>query len=224
MGLLTTAGRRRASARGYTLVALMVGLTVMMILIAAVLPTASSQMQRSREDELIFRGSQYAEGIRVFRRRYGRYPNALRELIDARPRSIRKLWKDPMTPDGEWAVIGLVAPVQGIPPPGGPGGAGGSATPTPTPVPTASPFAGSGGRFGASPGGEVGPVTGVYSKSTKKGFRLFQGRENYNDWRFTEQTVSGSQGQGTSTTPGGLPGPGIGGGGPGSGGGGPVPK
>ena len=30
---------------------------------------------------------------------------------------------------------------------------------------------------------------GVYSTSKKKGYRLFTGRENYNEWRFTEQTI-----------------------------------
>jgi hypothetical protein len=49
-------------------------------------------------------------------------------------------------------------------------------------------------------------VTGVYSQSTKKGFKTFQGRENYNDWKFTEQTVFGAAASG-----GGAPGPGIGG-------------
>jgi type II secretory pathway pseudopilin PulG len=193
MELPTTPGRERpARSSGYTLVALMVGLTVMMILIAAVLPAVSAEMQRMREDELIFRGTQYAEGIRVFRRRYGRYPNALKEMIETRPRTLRKLWKDPMTPDGEWAVIGLTAPVIGVAPPGGPGGG----RPTPTPVPTAvpSPFGQSGGGSWGQPGsgGQIGPVTGVYSRSTKKGFRIYQGRENYNDWRFTEQTVFGT--------------------------------
>ena len=30
---------------------------------------------------------------------------------------------------------------------------------------------------------------GVYSTSKKKGYRLFAGRENYDEWRFTEQTL-----------------------------------
>jgi type II secretory pathway pseudopilin PulG len=168
----------------------MVGLTVMMILIAAVLPAVSAEMQRMREDELIFRGTQYAEGIRVFRRRYGRYPNSLKEMIEARPRTLRKLWKDPMTPDGEWVVMGVFAPTVGVNPPGGPGGL----KPTPTPTPAPDPFGHSGNGSWGQPGsgGQVGPVAGVYSRSTKKGFRIYQGRENYNDWKFTEQTVFGT--------------------------------
>jgi type II secretory pathway pseudopilin PulG len=179
----------------------MVGLTVMMILISSVLPLVSAEMQRMREDELVFRGTQYAEGIRVFRRRFGRYPNSLKEMIETKPRTLRKAWKDPMTPDGEWAVIGLVTPVAGVSAPGMPGSS--VATPTPTPAPTAvpSPF----GQSGGSGGGQVGPVTGVYSKSTAKGFRTFQGRETYNEWKFSEQTVFGA-----AAATGVMPGPGLG--------------
>lgn len=87
------AAKRRGRGGGYTLVALLVGMTVASILIAAVLPLASAQAQREKEAELIFRGLQYAEGIRVFRRRFGRYPNSLTELLEVKPRSVRRLWK-----------------------------------------------------------------------------------------------------------------------------------
>ena len=72
----------RRGAGGYTLVALLVGMTVASILIASVLPLASAQAQRDKEAELIFRGLQYAEGIRVFRRRFGRYPSSLGERAE----------------------------------------------------------------------------------------------------------------------------------------------
>ena len=68
----------RRGRGGYTLVALLVAMTVASILIAAVLPLASAQAQRDREAELVFRGLQYAEGIRIFRRRFGRIQNASR--------------------------------------------------------------------------------------------------------------------------------------------------
>ena len=77
----------------------------MMILIAAVLPMASAEAQRDKEAELVFRGFQYAEGIRNFRRRYGRYPNTLKEMFEMRPRTLRKLWKDPMTNSDKWGLI-----------------------------------------------------------------------------------------------------------------------
>ena len=174
--------------RGYTLVALVIGLTVMAILIAAVLPLASAEAQRDKEAELIFRGFQYAEGVRNFHRRYGRYPNTLKEMFEMRPRTLRKLWKDPMTNSDKWGLITAAgAPVTttrgGLPP-------GGGRVPMPTPAPTPTPptFPSAGG-LGNPSDQPPGPIMGVYSTSKKKGYRLFTGREIYSDWRFTEQTL-----------------------------------
>jgi type II secretory pathway pseudopilin PulG len=175
-------------SRGYTLVALMLGLTVMTILIASVLPLASAEGQRDREEELIFRGRQYAEAIRVFRRRFGRYPNTLKELYEIKPRSLRKLWKDPITNSDDWGLLSLVNPLQK--PPGTSGPQVSSRAPTPTPTPAAGLFGGSGAL--GPPGsalGPAGPITGVYSKSKKKAFRIYEGRDVYNEWRFSEQSL-----------------------------------
>ena len=188
----------RPGRGGYTLVALLVGITVASILIASVLPLASAQAQREREAELIFRGLQYAEGIRIFRRRFGRYPNSLKELMEVKPRSIRKVWKDPMTKDGEWGIITMVGtPVTT----GGGTSSGLKPQPTPSPRPTSppSPFGppGAGGTGLPGVGGAPpGPVMGVFSKSTEKGYRLFEGREAYNEWRFTEESLGGKSGKG----------------------------
>ena len=195
--------------RGYTLVALIVGLTVMLILIAAVLPMASAESQRDKEAELIFRGCQYAEGIRVFRRRYGRYPNTLKEMFEMRPRTLRKLWRDPMTNSDKWGLITAAgAPVSTTlaAPPGGGVAPGGGLSPTPAPSPTVSPFSTpSAGGFG-NPGDQPpGPIMGVYSTSKKKGYRMFSGRENYNEWQFTENTLLNQ----VSSVPAAPPGPGI---------------
>ena len=188
-------------SRGYTLVALMVGITVMLVAIAAILPLASAEAQRGKEEELIFRGRQYAEGIRTFRRRYGRYPNSLKEMLEMRPHTIRKLWKDPMTNSDDWGLITMTGvPLPGQPGAGGvPPGGGRAPTPTPTPAPTPtrSPF-GSGSQSAPS-----GPISGVYSKSKKKGYRIYDGREIYSEWRFTEASL------GIGPGPGSPPGPGV---------------
>lgn len=190
--------------KGYTLVILLVGMTVMSVLIAAILPLASAEVQRSKEDDLIFRGLQYAEGIRNFRRRYGRYPTSLKEMYDVRPRTLRKLWKDPITDSNDWGLITQTAgaPAQGQPvtgpgamPPGGTG-----LSPLPTPTPSASAKS----PFGTPSGTPPGPITGVYSKSKKKAYKIFQGRDVYFDWRFTESLLMGA---GTSTQT--VPGPGV---------------
>ena len=185
-------------SRGYTLVALIVAMTVMSILIAAVLPMASAESQRDKEAELIFRGFQYAEGIRTFRKRYGRYPNTLKEMFEMRPRTLRKLWKDPMTNSDKWGLITLAgAPL--ITPGGAPVSPGGGMAPTPAPTRTPGAL----GNPGDAP---PGPIMGVYSTSKKKGYRLFSGRENYNEWQFTEQTLL-TQAPGGAPVP--QPGPGL---------------
>src|ERR1700730_3946342 len=84
--------RKRANAqRGFTLVAIVIGIAILTILIAAVAPSIGVVMKRDREAELIFRGRQYARAIGLFQRRYGRYPNQLKELYENRPRTIRHL-------------------------------------------------------------------------------------------------------------------------------------
>jgi type II secretory pathway pseudopilin PulG len=199
----------RSSTRGYTMVFLLVGMTVMAVLIAAILPLASAEVQRGKEQELIFRGLQYAEGIRNFKRRYGRYPSSLKEMYTVRPRTVRKLWKDPITNSDDWGLITVTtgAPGQGLPVsgPGGvpPGGSGPRPLPTPSPTPTPS-FGGLTGMAGAPP---AGPITGVYSKSKKKSFKIYQDRDVYADWRFTEASLLGA---GVAPPSGSVPVPGPG--------------
>lgn len=94
---------------GYTLVILAVTTAVIGILLTATLPTWSTAVKREKEAELHFRGMQYAEAIRVYQNRFQSLPTKLDQLIERKPRSIRQLWKDPMTDDGEWEVIHATA-------------------------------------------------------------------------------------------------------------------
>jgi uncharacterized protein len=90
---------------GYNLVVLMVVLTLLNVAVAASLPLWSMVIRREKEEELIFRGLQYAEAIRVFNTRYGRPPVRLEELVEVRPRCIRRLWQDPLTEEGKWVIL-----------------------------------------------------------------------------------------------------------------------
>lgn len=107
----TTSARRSrpGSADGFNLVVLVMAVTVLNILLAMALPAWSKIIQREKEEELIFRGLQYAEAIRVFQLRQGRLPTRITELIEVHPRSIRQLWKNPIAEDGSW----LLMPAQG---------------------------------------------------------------------------------------------------------------
>ncbi len=184
--------RARRSAQGYSLVILMVIITVMSVMVAVALPQMDTQIQREKEEELIFRGFQYAEAIRVFQRRFGRYPVRLQELYDAKPRCIRQLWKDPMTEKGDW---GLVLVTQQMPPGArGRGAAGGQPV-----VPPGNPTGGDASQNPSDPNAPPGaqppaPIMGVYSKSDKASIKVLFGQRRYKDWRFTAQILQSAFG------------------------------
>ena len=202
---------RGSSAAGYNLVMLMVLLTVLNIMIAASLPAWSAVIRRDKEEELIFRGLQYAEGIRLFKNRFERDPVRLEELIEVQPRTIRQLWKDPMTDDGKWALIPALAPGQVIrQEPNGLDNGGGK-----DPDGGRGPGGDSGDDQGEDQGGEdsgfgpkkgeiqVGPFKGVHSKSRKTSFLVFNGKDRYDEWHFTPELFTGGAPTLTGIGPGG---------------------
>jgi type II secretory pathway pseudopilin PulG len=202
----------RRGEDGYNFVILIMIITVMNIFIAAMLPLWSTAIRREKEEELIFRGWQYAEAIRVFHIRYQRYPNKLEELVEMKPRCIRQLWKDPMTDDGKWGIIfqGQGQPLQAQPG-GQPGGIGPSGlSNNPNNPNGGNPDEGENqGREGPIDGGgddtdgikkpgkgdtvAVGPIVGVYSKSPKKSILVFYDHKRYDEWRFTEDLLLAGQ-------------------------------
>jgi type II secretory pathway pseudopilin PulG len=212
--------RGKSGEAGYNMVMLIMAITVLNIMVAAVLPLMSTDIQRQKEEELVFRGFQYAEAIRVFQKRFGRYPVKLTELLEMKPRSIRQLWTDPMTKDGKWGLIfqnqggPLTAqPTGGVNPPvGAPGDTGGGFGPTPPngqspggKDPNGQPPGGQQDPEGTDGGlntpknGEVvatGPILGVYSKSPKMSHLIFYGHQRYDEWQFTVNLLTGGAGVG----------------------------
>lgn len=196
--------KRPSSQAGYNLVMLMVLLMVLNIMVAAALPSWSSVIRRDKEEELIFRGLQYAEAIRVFQNRFQRSPVRLEELIEVEPRSIRQLWKDPMTEDGKWVLIPLQGPPGGLQrqPPGEEGlddqdengrEGGGEEEGESFEEDGDSGFGPKGGEV------QIGPFKGVHSRSSKKSFMLFNGKERYDEWHFTVELLTGASGGPVST-------------------------
>ncbi len=169
-----TAYRLPPPERGYTLVAVVIGMAILAILIMGVAPSIATIMKREREQELLFRGKQYARAIALFQRRYGRFPNELKEMYENRPRTIRKLFKEPICGCPDWHVIYQNSPdaltggqVPGMPP---------GARPLPTPTP---------GVFG--PTGQnktIGPIIGVRSGVHEEALTEWRGQKYYDEWRF----------------------------------------
>jgi len=189
---------------GYTMVMLVVAMAIMSIMMGVAVQTASFQMQREREAELIFRGKQYVEAIRLYKAKYGRYPMQLKELWEAKPRVIRKKWKDPITDSENWGIIFLGQEGRIL------GGArvGGAITDAGgRPFGTQPPFGGtqqdasqpSLDEDASKPGGEgdeqgafggtsanrkVGPIIGVHSTSCDEAVKVYEGHTTYCEWRF----------------------------------------
>ncbi len=100
----------RASERGFTMALLLAMVVVMVIATMAAVPQATAQVQRENEAELIFRGEAIANALRLYKARTGAYPTDLADLMKARPRILRKLYKDPMTREGDWDYLYQVQP------------------------------------------------------------------------------------------------------------------
>jgi len=80
--------------------------TLLLIALTAALPSIYTAGQREREEELIFRGTQYARAIALFRRQFRRYPTSVKELIETNGiRFLRREYPDPMSPKGKWRLI-----------------------------------------------------------------------------------------------------------------------
>ena len=116
--------RRHDGERGYAMAALLVALAIMAILLSVAMPVWRHEAQREKEAELVFRGEQYARAIALFRFKNANIANAFPPSIDSlvEGRYLRKKYKDPMTKDGEFVLIGVGSAQPGInPPPAQPG-------------------------------------------------------------------------------------------------------
>jgi len=196
--------------RGYAMAALLVGLSVMSVLMGALLPVWSQMVTREKEQELIFRGEQYARAIGLFQRKYANTPPPSIDVL-VEQRFLRKKFKDPITNDdfqpiyANQAAMGISAPTGAQRP--GQQASTTMATPAPTSV-----------AGGTAPTGAVGGIIGVTSKSKESSIKLYNGRDRYNEWAFLYiQTAQRPGGPGGGMAPG-MGGPGGPGQRPGQGG------
>ncbi|MEE8377881.1 MAG: hypothetical protein V3R45_05880 [Candidatus Aminicenantaceae bacterium] len=96
--------KNKPLSSGYTLIILLFAISVLIIGLMIAVPVWQTQIQREREEELIFRGKQYVEAIRIFQlKKPGSFPKTMDELLEEK--CIRRLYTDPMTKNGEWNII-----------------------------------------------------------------------------------------------------------------------
>jgi type II secretory pathway pseudopilin PulG len=167
----------RRDPSGYTLVALLASVAIMLILMAAAVPSWRYVMKNDREEELIFRGGEIADAIARYQQKNGNaLPPSLEVLVKGH--FLRREYKDPMTKHGRWRFIRQGEALGPIRAPGTPGGTGTTTTTTTT---TTRPSAFT-SPTGA--GGTLGGIQGVASTSTETSLRVFNGRTKYNEWLF----------------------------------------
>ncbi len=91
-------------SRGYTLLILVFFVFILGLGLMVTVPVWETQIQREKEEELIFRGKQFVEAIRIFQTKFpGTFPSSLQELEEKK--CIRRLYQDPMSKEGEWDLI-----------------------------------------------------------------------------------------------------------------------
>ena len=173
---------------------LLVAISVMGVIMSIVLPVWSQAAKREREAELVFRGEQYVRAIELYQRQYvGAYPPDLETLVDQR--FLRRLYKDPMSDDGEFRLIYQSEAEDFQAGPAldeEPGESDGESNNLEDRRPS---FSGPIQTWSRSSGG----VIGVVSTSSEPSLRIHNGSENYDEWPFIYRPTSTSPG--TDGTP-----------------------
>ncbi|MBI1737841.1 MAG: hypothetical protein HYR58_01165 [Acidobacteria bacterium] len=195
---------RRTPEQGYALLVVCFLAALMVIATAAAVPSILTEGRRVKEEEMIWRGEQYARAVRLYYRKYGRFPQSFEELTEPKGqiRFLRKAYAEPMNrKDGSWRLIyvgpngELIGSVKstntfGRPGAAAPGVASTTGQPTgpgsgqrppdapPTPPPSVAKAPGPEGKvFG-------GNIIGVASKIEQKSIRVYKGASNYREWEF----------------------------------------
>lgn len=197
------------SEAGYTLIALLLVMSLLALFALAAIENVRQQSQREREKEAIFRGEQVSDAIRLYYRYRGAQgvnslPTSMDNLLEGIPRGTKKLQilrasasRDPLSTSGEWKLIGptssdvtnfvkaLTVYAGGTPPvPRGEMGRLATLIPQMSNVLDTE-------STGAAPGGEdssansSGPFLGVASRSQRNSVITYYGIDRHDQWIFT---------------------------------------
>jgi len=149
--------------KGYTLIVLVFAVFLLSLSLLVAVPIFQTQIQREKEEELIFRGKQYVEAIRIFQMKHpGKFPESLDRLV--KEKCLRRFYKDPMTERGEWNII---FPHQGISTKKGR---------SPQKILVAP--------FGVLSSIDNPQIIGVVSSSSQGSIKIFHNQKTYDKWLF----------------------------------------
>lgn len=198
MGARQTPAR---AERGYALLVIMIMATLLLISLTVALPRIYTEGRREREEELIFRGNEYARAIALFYRQFRRYPASVKELSQTNGiRFLRHEYPDPMTRKGKWRFIHADARGGLLDSKTQPTGFGRTAGQPQGNRTTANEPSRDNQETSAFFSNEAqgGFIVGVASTSRQESIRVLNGKSHYDEWEFLA----------ISLTPGGLTQPG----------------
>ncbi len=142
--------------RGAMMVIVMVAVIVLGIFLLRARGAWEYELQRDREDELLFRARQYVRGIQRFQQKHpGAFPESLEVLF--KEKCLRQKFPDPMTAAGAWDIV-----LQNR---------GGGAKKLMLAPSVLAP------RLAAK-----GVIIGVCSSSPDSGYLEYRGKKKYNEW------------------------------------------
>ncbi len=98
--------KARSKTQGYALLTVLFFAALAVIMLGMAVPRAAFEVQRAKEEELMYRGGQYARGVQLYFRKFRRYPARVEELENTNSiRFLRKRYVDPITKKDEWRLI-----------------------------------------------------------------------------------------------------------------------
>jgi type II secretory pathway pseudopilin PulG len=184
---------------GFTLAALIIILTIMMVTVAYTVPKMwSNIVKRDRDRQTAFIMRQYARAILAFQKAHGNaYPVTLDQLKEARsPRVIRGRtgeWVDPLTGKVDWILVpptalnnaGVPGSLDNYNPSATNTAQYGAANQTSTTTPTSTSATGQPNN----PADYKGPFVGVRPNKTGDSYLMIRNSDKYEDWIITSQDV-----------------------------------
>jgi type II secretory pathway pseudopilin PulG len=194
--------RVRQQEQGYILVGVVIMLAVFMILMSVAVPKMREDIRRDQEVETIQRGQQYIRALRLFYRRFHRYPASIDELEETNGlRFLRRRYQDPLTQSDDWQPVLLgqnKAPLTmgffgevlnaGTALPGLSGNQARNSvlgTPPSTAFDSFSSGDAGGSQQSSSPITSLGgPVIGVRPSKSMASILVYKTKANYEEWEF----------------------------------------
>jgi len=193
------------------LVIVMMIITVLLVGLTASLPSIYQEGQREREEELLFRGKQYARAVALFHRQFNRYPVNIKELQGTNNmKFLRQEYRDPVDREGKWRFIHANAMgvlIDSMNPPlspnlanqnnpsgdssasgssqmGSQGASGGMGQSGPQTGLGSTSSQTSSSFFGSGNDAQAGFIVGVAPISSRKPIRNCDKRQHYDEWEF----------------------------------------